>query len=272
MNTTIKLSISGALAFGAAAAHASIASPASGSSDAILFAEVLNAAGTLAVASYAGDTGVSLNSLIGGTNVTQTVLGSDPNLTKLFQADTGSDILEWAVEGGQYTGGATSSNFGTKGVAQFLTTSTNNSTNKLNNDTTGNLLVWAKLTATVSTINTNSGGASSVEAGAPSSGGVWDYAAPTNTNSAWYNNGPVTGNALGSTQSLFYVTGNGGPVSKVLYSTLGTTAQLTSNGLTLTVSGGGGGGPPPVPLPAAVWLLGSGLLGLAGVARRKLTV
>jgi hypothetical protein len=27
-----------------------------------------------------------------------------------------------------------------------------------------------------------------------------------------------------------------------------------------------------VPLPAAVWLLGSGLLGLTGVARRKLKV
>jgi hypothetical protein len=31
-----------------------------------------------------------------------------------------------------------------------------------------------------------------------------------------------------------------------------------------------GGAPPPVPLPAAVWLFGSGLLGLAGIGRRKL--
>ncbi len=31
-----------------------------------------------------------------------------------------------------------------------------------------------------------------------------------------------------------------------------------------------GGAPPPVPLPAAVWLLGSGLLGLAGIGRRKM--
>jgi hypothetical protein len=27
----------------------------------------------------------------------------------------------------------------------------------------------------------------------------------------------------------------------------------------------------PVPVPAAVWLLGSGLIGLAGVAKRKRT-
>jgi hypothetical protein len=43
------------------------------------------------------------------------------------------------------------------------------------------------------------------------------------------------------------------------------TIMLNADG-TLTVSGGGGGS---VPLPAAVWLLGSGLLGLAGVGRRK---
>jgi hypothetical protein len=38
---------------------------------------------------------------------------------------------------------------------------------------------------------------------------------------------------------------------------------LSAAGLTLTGSGSA------VPLPAAVWLFGSGLLGLAGVARRK---
>ena len=27
--------------------------------------------------------------------------------------------------------------------------------------------------------------------------------------------------------------------------------------------------PPPIPVPAAVWLFGSGLLGLVGVARRR---
>ncbi|MFA7387228.1 MAG: VPLPA-CTERM sorting domain-containing protein, partial [Thiohalobacteraceae bacterium] len=29
------------------------------------------------------------------------------------------------------------------------------------------------------------------------------------------------------------------------------------------------GGTPEIPVPAAVWLLGSGLIGLVGVARRK---
>ena len=41
--------------------------------------------------------------------------------------------------------------------------------------------------------------------------------------------------------------------------------SLTANGLVYTPATG------TVPLPAAVWLLGSGLLGLAGVARRKIS-
>jgi len=39
----------------------------------------------------------------------------------------------------------------------------------------------------------------------------------------------------------------------------------------VTVTNVGGGNPPAVPVPAAVWLFGSGLLGLVGVARRRKT-
>jgi hypothetical protein len=47
------------------------------------------------------------------------------------------------------------------------------------------------------------------------------------------------------------------------------TASLTGTGANLDLSFTSNGSPPPVPLPAAFWLLGSGLLGLAGVARRR---
>ena len=49
--------------------------------------------------------------------------------------------------------------------------------------------------------------------------------------------------------------------------TLGFANQWTQFEFNVTVSGD----TPPVPVPAAVWLFGSGLLGLVGVARRKKT-
>jgi hypothetical protein len=271
MNTTIKLGVAGALAFGAVAAHASIASPASGSSDAILFAEVVNTTTSAVVASYAGDTGVSINALVSGSLTgTTTALLNDNNLAKLFAADAAGDELVWAVQGGQYTGNITAANFGVKGNAQFITTSVADGTGKLALDETTNLLHWANLNADISQINLNAGGAASVEGASTAGAGIWDTNTPSGV-SGWYSNGPVTGNIQGGTQALFYVTGNGtSNLAHVSYSTLGTTADLTATGLILT--GPGGGGTTTTPLPAAVWLLGSGLFGLAGVARRKLKV
>src|SRR5579871_4378424 len=46
MKNLFPVSVAGALALGTVGAHASIAAPSSGSSDAVLFAEVVNAAGT----------------------------------------------------------------------------------------------------------------------------------------------------------------------------------------------------------------------------------
>jgi len=268
MNTTIKLGVAGALTFGAIAAHASIAVPSSGSSDAILFAEVLNASGS-AVASYAGDTGVSINTLIAGLSGSQTVLGSDANLQTFFKADGTGDTIEWAVQGGQYNGAASTTNFKVPGNAQFITTSIGNSTAKLALDNTASLTHWAGLSQDVSTINVNSGGANTVEGASPAAAGVWDYQVPSGT-SGWYSGGPVTGNLYdGLTQeNLYYVTGGGSTGAKVT-SVIEGTATLTQGGLVLA---GVSTPPPPIPLPAAVWLLGSGLLGLTGVARRKLKV
>ena len=265
MNTILKVSAAGALALGAVAAHAAIPAPNTGASDAILFAEVLNASGS-AVASYAGDTGVSVSTLVTGLSGSQTVLTGDTNLTKLFAADVAGDTIQWAVMGGQYTGNATTGNFGAVGSAKFITTSVGDSTAKIALDNTVNLTKWAGLNADVNAINSLSGGASSIEGAAPATAGQWDYQNPQSA-SGWYSNGPITGNALGGTQALFYVTGGGSAGAKVSYSNPATeTASLSAAGLVLA---GGGSSPPPVPLPAAVWLFGSGLLGLTGIARRK---
>ena len=59
---------------------------------------------------------------------------------------------------------------------------------------------------------------------------------------------------------LFGITGNGGTGAVQSYK-LGS-VSLTTAGLSFTPN-------TTVPLPAAVWLLGSGLLGLFGVSRRR---
>jgi len=262
MNTILKVGVASTLALGGAAAHASIALPSSGSSDLILFAEVVTGSNT-EVASYAGDTGIAVPA-VGGSLSSTTVLGSDANLAALFAADAAGDTLEWAVQGGAFTGGTTTGNFGTAGAVNFITTNGGPASN-LTGKNVGNLVHWSSLDNTVSGLNTNFAGANSVEGNSAATAGIWDATQAGTNVYGWYGNGPTTNITLGSSATLFGVTGNGSSISKVVTSSLGT-ALLTSSGLQIT---GNSTPPPPVPLPPAVWLLGSGLLGLAGIARRK---
>jgi len=266
----MKVGAASALTLAGMAAHASISQPSTGSSDAILFAAVVNTTAGTTVASYAGDTGISISTLAAGGYSQTGVLGNDTNLANLYTAETQhpGDVVEFAVLGAQYTGQKTAINFETPGVAQFLTTTNNNGTISLMNDTTNSLVHFAGLNSDISTINSNSNSANSIEGPNPLTAGVWD---PNNTLGTAYWDGGATSNAnpTGGTQTLFYVTSGvgGSPSTKVAYSAE-ENVSLTSAGLNITALGSGG--PPPVPLPAAVWLLGSGLLGLTGVARRKL--
>jgi hypothetical protein len=261
MNMSIKAGIAGALALAGVAAHATIAQPSSGASDAILFAEVVNSAGTKLIASYAGDTGLSIASF-SSLSGTKTVLGSDANLAALFAADTAGsgDQVLFSVQGGQFT-----SDPGT-----YITTTTNNNTGQLHNVNTNVLFnSFQGIDGDVGTINGNlSNSTFSVEAAAAGSAGNFDT---TNTASiAFWDGGEVaTANTANGTADNLYkvVATNPNSLTSPATYTLEGTASLTSAGLVIAA-----GTPPTVPLPAAVWLLGSGLLGLTGVARRKLKV
>jgi hypothetical protein len=72
---------------------------------------------------------------------------------------------------------------------------------------------------------------------------------------------------LSQSSSLYAITQQAGQTDGTSFN-LGT-AMLTGSGATLDLVFTGNGGSTPVPLPAAIWLLGSGLLGLAGVGRRR---
>jgi hypothetical protein len=83
----------------------------------------------------------------------------------------------------------------------------------------------------------------------------------------------IYGTAGGAGLDFYTITQNGtkpaaqATVTQYQNSTGAATWTLSASGdLVYNVPGGSG---PPVPLPAAVWLLGSGLLGLAGIGRRR---
>ena len=87
--------------------------------------------------------------------------------------------------------------------------------------------------------------------------------------------GGGTGSAGAPTKNqvwmLASVDGNGDGVMGIPMADGGPFAGFNANfNATMTaIPDGGGTTPPPIPVPAAAWLLGSGLLGLVGVARRK---
>jgi hypothetical protein len=288
MNTIVKLSVAGALALGYATAHAQIAQPAGGSSDVILFAEIINSTTGNVVASYARDTGISINSILTslqpqGTAVPSTGFTSltlppinitaDANMNSFLALDGAGDSVEWAVQAGQYTGTTATGNIGTTGNARFLTTATTGVSSIINKNTL-NLTKWANIDAAVTQLNLNianqSGNPStkSTFGTATASSGVWDATASGATVANWLSNGPLTypglvTDELGANQELYGVTGNGtSSVKGVQVYDLGA-LTLSSTGNLTSVSS--------VPIPAAVWLFGSGLLGLAGVGRRKAT-
>lgn len=273
MNSLVKVAVAGVLSLGASGAFASsLGAPWSNSSDLVLVVE--NASTHVA---YALDTGVTLDSLlptgslVSGASLNTSIAGinkaisASPTLQSFLTANPASGDL-WTLEGGQYNGNgsaaATNTNLKTPGSGKAVFTSANGTATNANvlNKTLPNLKDFenglnADVTQTTGGLFpltlTSETAAGSVSAGAEARYGFWsslDFA------------------SLGSSaMQLFGFSGNGN-TGKLQSYILGT-ATLDTNG-NLTIAGNGAP-PPPVPLPAAVWLFGSGLLGLFGVSRRR---
>jgi hypothetical protein len=273
MNSLVKVAIAGVLSLGASGAFAaSLGAPWSNSSDLVLVVE--NASTHVA---YALDTGVTLDSLlptgslVSGASLNTSLAGinkaisASPALQSFLSANPAAGDL-WTLEGGQYAGNgsatATNSNSKAPGAAKAVFTSVNGTatnSNVLTKTLTGNLLPFENglnsdvvqstggLFPLTSASETSSG---SVSVGAESRYGFWsslDFA------------------SLGGTaMQMFGFSGNGN-TGKLQSYILGSATLDTNGNLTIT----GNSTPPPVPLPAAVWLFGSGLLGLFGVSRRR---
>jgi hypothetical protein len=261
MNNLIKFSVAAALATGSVAANAQITVGGSSSDgDAILFADIFN--GTTLVSAYAGDIGATVDSLGAGTVPTTF---DDANLQSFLAtaAANPTDTVYWVVGGAgnvsnhpvAVTSAPTAGSIGTENGLSLKGWSTELG-NLANNINTG---IAASATPTAASwLTTNSStlsgtGFNGLQATAPDLAN-WGQ-----------NSGNVTTTGIGGTAvDLYKETASGIKGTNPGTETAVLAVSLTSGGLVFSSL-------TPVPVPAAVWLLGSGLLGLAGVARRKST-
>jgi hypothetical protein len=281
MKNLVRFAVAGAMLAGFATAQAQ-SLPSTGTSDLWLFV-----ADTSTGTTFAEDLGASasINTLLpssslapAGTdfssNTPATVSGTNLNIAassglSTFLSGAGSDTLEWAVLGAQYAG-TTNKNKTTEapGGIEVLASEPTAQGSQLAQDNFSNLQTIAGLFNN-DLAYVNGTGISLKWSAGNSTTNIWGAAlgnAGGSTN--LYNQGPdQSGIALGQTVSLYGLTGNGGTGQDQSFD-LGDNLTLSANG-TLTVSSGSITPPPTVPLPAAVWLFGSGLLGLLGVGRRR---
>lgn len=278
------LAVGGALA--AASANAQIALPSTGASSLLFFVndisngttytEVLSQTigGTAGlfnstVASTSGGTVGQVNFINGDTFSYNA--GANTNLQSFISTAEGAkQTLEWGVYAGATPPSGTGLNKPGGNLAITTATdykaasgSTPAADPSITAVSTGQLttsLGTTGLSGDIALLNKNTfdsfGGTSNGIIGTPSSVGA---------NVDLYGAGVAVEAAIGSSAQLFGLTGGGSSSSAALAYDLGT---ISFNGTTLSLTANGKS-PPPVPLPAAVWLLGSGLLGLAGIGRRR---
>jgi hypothetical protein len=278
MKNLVRFAVAGALMAGFATAQAQ-SLPSSGSSDLWLFVSD-SSAGT----SFAEDTGLSLSSILPGSSLAAnstlatTVganfsVGASSALTAYINsANSAGQTLDWAVLGGQDPNSTKNGKIEPQGAALLLGSAPISSGANIEQMTVGNLgtaLLAFNSDITYLTANGyTTGGSVYTWANGSAGGNVWGAggASANGGSTNFYNQGNGAsqgGITLGSSTGLYGFTGNGGTGQLESY-VLGDNLTLSSTGA-LSISSATS----PVPLPAAVWLFGSGLLGLLGVGRRR---
>jgi hypothetical protein len=267
MKTIVGIAVAAVLSIGAA--NAAITSPGAGAGELIEFV-VDNTTGTV----YARGTQISETTILpasallsGGPTgayasaappvspgATFAPIGPDGNLTTFLAQNTGHDSFSFGLlSAGQNTGGATGFTPGAS-VVEFTSPQSLAASNLI--VPSGSLIQSnvASVQSTVTQLNT-------ILAAAPgSSADVSGKFTSTSNEFNTYSDQIILTSALGTQVNLYAATGNSGKA---------TTGQLYTAGLVTMLANGTLEQVVPTPLPAAVWLLGSGLLGLAGVGRRR---
>ncbi|HVY23176.1 MAG TPA: VPLPA-CTERM sorting domain-containing protein [Steroidobacteraceae bacterium] len=261
----------GALAVASTSAFADTALPETGNGELVLY--VLD---TTQNTVYARGLGVNMDNIITTQQITSNghtvaaqpitgfdlgTIGPDANMNAFLGTIAPSDNVEWAVLGGAYTGITN-----TLGAMRFATTTTADlsaGTTLSNSNLKGS---FVNINGVQTTLNGFIGTGVADDMASTQPNGIYGQTgAGYPTAPAWFGGGltnAITG--LGTTANFYLLATGGGStgakaVAYSMYSlTLGTDGTLTMNAPMSTT-----------PIPAAFWLLGSGLAGLVGIGRRK---
>lgn len=281
MKSLVKIAVAGALLASGTAAYADVAVPQSGNGELVLF--VRDAVDASKV--YARGLGIFVNDLLTESQITSDPTKPDPTNPNQF-ADTDTltytlpaPILKDANLNTFLSGGSTyvwgimaGDNQGTnnaEGTRRYVTTSTVDFTttvSSLPNSTVGNAGSYGNLQGMLQVLN----GALPDEQGSSiASGGLWGQAGTSYTAAPlWFGTaGPSNQIDLGQAAHLYLITQGSNNPSQLARVYKGIDITLGLDGTLSSASAGPGG--PEVPLPAAVWLLGSALVGFSGISRRR---
>ncbi len=275
MKTIAKLGLAG-LAIAASAAHADVFLPSTGNGELTLFVknDVTGAVYARGLqirmddvlsqsaidAGYTGDTSLGDVQTI---SYAINTIGPDANLTSFLQT---AGTFSWTIMGGDSSG----SNNASPDARRYLTTvsAITYGEDNPNTVTNNNLVTFSQLDSMLKAVNDNIDGTTGTAGDGHSTqlGGQWRQAASATGQFAqfWYGAGPDTKNDLGTAAQLYVLTTNGGGNTGTVRTYQGVDVILNTDGSLAAV-----GAPSEVPLPAAAWMLVSGVLTFAGVGRRR---